>query len=64
MRRFGAFAALAAILALTTGSALAVVIPGTLDQQQTSAPDGGYLGSNCYQAQTFTAGIAIRPSLS
>jgi hypothetical protein len=58
MRRFGAsFAALVAILALTAGSALATAIPGTLDQQQTNAPDGGYLGSNYHQAQTFTAGI-------
>lgn len=58
MRRFVAsFAALAAILALTAGSALAVPIPGTLDQQQTNAPDGGYQSSNYYQAQTFTAGI-------
>ena len=39
------------------GSALATPILGTLDQQQTNAPDGGYLGSNYYQAQTFTAGI-------
>jgi hypothetical protein len=57
VRRIGmVLAALTAMLALTTGSALALVIPGTLDQQQTDTTSGLYLGSNFYRAQTFTAG--------
>jgi hypothetical protein len=58
MKRVGAsLAAFVSILALTAGSVFAVTIPGTLDQQQTNAPDGGYLGSDYYRAQTFTAGL-------
>jgi hypothetical protein len=45
------------MLALTTGSALAVPIPGTLDQQQTDTSAGYWMNMNQYRAQTFTAGM-------
>jgi hypothetical protein len=58
VRRIGVvLAAAAAMLALTTGSALALVIPGTLDQQQTDTSSGYYMNMNQYRAQTFTAGM-------
>jgi hypothetical protein len=54
MRRFGVlFVALAAMLALTTGSVLAT---GTLDQAQTSTIATKEWGSGFPLAQTFTAG--------
>jgi hypothetical protein len=50
-------AALVAVLSIGAGSALAVPIPGTLDQEQTIVTaQSATLGSVYTQAQTFTAG--------
>jgi hypothetical protein len=49
-------AALVAVLSIGAGSALAIPIPGTIDQQQTLVPDTVNWTDTYALAQTFTAG--------
>jgi hypothetical protein len=50
-------AALAAVLSIGAGSALAIPVPGTIDQQQTMVSDQVSWSEGHVLAQTFTAGV-------